>query len=67
MIHTTVLTLPEYATAMRVSEATIYRLLRGGAIPGAFKVGRAWRIPANALPDTTSTTNGQQGEGGDAN
>lgn len=42
------LTVPEAAGYLRVSVATVYRLLRRGAMPGV-KVGKSWRIPQATL------------------
>lgn len=38
------LTPDELAELLRLSPRTIYELLQTGEIPGAKKVGRAWRI-----------------------
>lgn len=45
-----VLTIEEAAGQLRVSERTIYDMVRAGKIE-AFKVGRVWRIPEEALWD----------------
>jgi excisionase family DNA binding protein len=42
------LTVAEVAATLRVSDMTIYRLITGGEIR-ALKVGRSYRIPAEAL------------------
>lgn len=42
------LTVPEAITALRLSRATIYNLIRSGEL-GSVKVGRSRRIPAQAL------------------
>ncbi|MDR1393246.1 MAG: helix-turn-helix domain-containing protein [Bifidobacteriaceae bacterium] len=42
------LTVSEVAASLRVSDMTIYRLIAAGGLP-ALKVGRSFRIPADAL------------------
>jgi excisionase family DNA binding protein len=44
------LTVAEVAETLRVSDMTIYRLIAGGEIR-ALKVGRSYRIPAEALEE----------------
>ncbi|MDR2348046.1 MAG: helix-turn-helix domain-containing protein [Bifidobacteriaceae bacterium] len=44
------LTVAEVAETLRVSDMTIYRLIAGGEIR-ALKVGRSYRIPAEALDE----------------
>ncbi|MDR1118010.1 MAG: helix-turn-helix domain-containing protein [Bifidobacteriaceae bacterium] len=44
------LTVSEVASTLRVSDMTIYRLISNGEIR-ALKVGRSYRIPADALED----------------
>jgi len=44
-----VLTVDEFATAMRVSRDSVERQCRTGKIAAA-KVGGAWRIPRSAIP-----------------
>lgn len=44
-----VLTLPEAAKYLQVHPVTLYRLLKTGRLPGAFKIGRVWRINREAL------------------
>ncbi|MDR1189847.1 MAG: helix-turn-helix domain-containing protein [Bifidobacteriaceae bacterium] len=44
------LTVSEVAARLRVSDMTIYRLITNGEIR-ALKVGRSYRIPAEALDD----------------
>ncbi len=43
-----VMTLKEVAALLRVSPATIYRLVNARQIP-AIKVGRTWRFPTQAV------------------
>lgn len=43
------LTTEEIAQALRVPEGRIRRLCRNGEIPGAFKVGKSWRVPADVF------------------
>lgn len=42
------LTVAEVAEMMRVSRMTVYRLVHGGELP-AVRVGRSFRVPADAL------------------
>jgi excisionase family DNA binding protein len=44
------LTVAEVAATLRVSDMTIYRLITNGEIR-ALKVGRSYRIPADALEE----------------
>jgi excisionase family DNA binding protein len=46
----TFLTVAEVAAAMRVSKMTVYRLVHGGELP-AIRVGRSFRVPADAVND----------------
>lgn len=43
-----VLTIIEVAEILRICSATVYRLVKCGAIPG-FKIGGAWRINKASL------------------
>lgn len=45
-----VLTVEEVSRRLRVSEATVYNLIRGGELP-AFRVGRSWRIDEGDLDE----------------
>ncbi len=45
-----VLTVEEVARRLRVSEATVYNLIRGGQLP-AFRVGRSWRVDERDLDE----------------
>jgi putative molybdopterin biosynthesis protein len=47
---TEVLTVGEIAASLKISEATVYGLVREGEIP-AFRVGRSWRIEAKDFND----------------
>ncbi|MDR3360178.1 MAG: helix-turn-helix domain-containing protein [Bifidobacteriaceae bacterium] len=47
------LTVSEVAETLRVSDMTIYRLISSGEIR-AIKVGRSYRIPAEALDEWLS-------------
>ncbi len=54
------LTVGEVSAALRVSPATIYRLIHAGKLP-AVRVGRSLRVPTEAvrkLLDTTTKDNG---------
>jgi excisionase family DNA binding protein len=44
----TFLTVAEVAAVMRVSKMTVYRLVHGGELP-AIRVGRSFRVPADAV------------------
>jgi excisionase family DNA binding protein len=46
----TFMTVAEVAAAMRVSKMTVYRLVHGGELP-AIRVGRSFRVPADAVND----------------
>lgn len=37
---------PDLAAAWRMDETELRRICARGEMPGAFKVGRCWRIPA---------------------
>ena len=43
------LTVAEFAALTRVSRDTVYRLLWRRALPGAYRVGRQWRISREAV------------------
>lgn len=45
-----ILTLKDVATYLKLSELSLYRLLRERKIP-AFKVGQQWRFQKSALDD----------------
>jgi len=45
------LTVRELASLLRISPATIYRLLKAGRIKGAFKIGNDWRFNKETLED----------------
>ena len=53
-----VLTLKEVAALLRVSPATIYRLVNARQIP-AIKVGRTWRFPTHAVRSWMSRVAGE--------
>jgi excisionase family DNA binding protein len=44
------LTVAEVAAIMRVSKMTVYRLVHSGELP-AIRVGRSFRVPAQAVHD----------------
>jgi excisionase family DNA binding protein len=44
------LTVAEVAAVMRVSKMTVYRLVHSGELP-AIRVGRSFRVPAQAVHD----------------
>ena len=45
---TSLLTVAEVASAMRVSTMTVYRLIKGGELP-AVRVGRSYRVRGTAV------------------
>ena len=49
------LTVLEVAEIMRVSKMTVYRLLHSGEMPGV-RVGRSFRVPADALEHYLATS-----------
>lgn len=49
------LTVAEVASMMRVSKMTVYRLLHNGDMPSV-RVGRSFRVPANAVHDYLQTS-----------
>ncbi len=49
------LTVHEAAKLLRVSPETIYRLVRTGGIPGAFKIKGRWRLSVEQLSRWTKT------------
>lgn len=49
------LTVVEVAEIMRVSKMTVYRLLHSGEMPGV-RVGRSFRVPADALEHYLATS-----------
>lgn len=53
--HEQVLTVEETADYLRVSDTTVYRLIKLGRLPGR-KVGGQWRILRSALEDYLNTT-----------
>ena len=49
------LTVAEVAGIMRVSKMTVYRLVHAGELP-ALRVGRSFRVPADALEHYLATS-----------
>ena len=45
-----ILTVPQAAAQLQVSERTIYEWLREGKLPGR-KIGKVWRLSAEVLND----------------
>jgi excisionase family DNA binding protein len=45
-----ILTVPQAAAQLQVSERTIYEWLRDGKLPGK-KIGKVWRMSAEVLKD----------------
>jgi len=62
----TILTVPQAAIQLQVSERTIYEWLRDGKIPGK-KIGKTWRISAEVLNDflRDTTFSGNSNSGAD--
>ena len=50
-------TVTEIADELHVHRITIYRLLKGGKLPG-FKIGRVWRFDSNEVRKWLSEKNG---------
>ena len=61
-----VLTVPQAAAQLQVSERTIYEWLRDGKIPGR-KIGKVWRMSAEVLNDFLrgTTLDGNTSSGAD--
>ena len=61
-----ILTVPQAAAQLQVSERTIYEWLRDGKIPGR-KIGKVWRMSAEVLNDFLrgTTLNGNTSSGAD--
>jgi len=49
-ISTKILTVPQAAEQLQVSERTVYEWLRDGKLPGR-KIGKVWRLSAEAIVD----------------
>ena len=46
--HNRILTVPQAAEQLQVSERTVYEWLRDGKLPGR-KIGKVWRLSAEAI------------------
>jgi excisionase family DNA binding protein len=46
-----IITIKEVAKLMRVSERTIYRMLKEGRLPCAIKFGGSWRFPKSKIEE----------------
>lgn len=46
-----VLKVKEVAKRLRISQATVLRLIETGEIRGAWRIGNQWRIPQSSLED----------------
>jgi excisionase family DNA binding protein len=44
-----VLTINEAVEFLQVHQVTLYRMLKAGRLPGAFRMGRVWRIDREGL------------------
>lgn len=53
------------ADAVGVSERTIRRMCARGAIRGAVRVGKVWRLPANAFDAASEAERSAPRSGGD--
>ncbi|MBM4467444.1 MAG: helix-turn-helix domain-containing protein [Chloroflexi bacterium] len=51
----------EVQEMLGIAQTTVYRWLTSGRLP-AVKIGRLWRIPADALEELLSTEGGQSDE-----
>jgi len=51
----------EVMELLGISQTTVYRWLESGELP-AVKIGKLWRIPADALEELLSTEGGQSAE-----
>lgn len=49
-IPSRILTVPQAAEQLQVSERTVYEWLREGKLPGR-KIGKVWRLSAEAIND----------------
>jgi excisionase family DNA binding protein len=49
-ISNKILTVPQAAEQLQVSERTVYEWLRDGKLPGR-KIGKVWRLSADAIVD----------------
>ena len=48
---TEILTIDEACELLTVGKSTIYQMLGNGAIEGAFRIGKVWKIPRKAILD----------------
>lgn len=60
--RSTFLTVAEVAAAMRLSKATVYRLMQAQEIP-AVRFGRSYRIARAAIDDYIARAGSTSGEG----
>lgn len=49
MVESVLLSIPEVARRFDVHESTVRRMLYRGELPGAFKIGRIWKVPETEL------------------
>lgn len=54
------LNVQEIAAQLRVHQRTVLREIKRGHFPGAFRVGRVWRIPASDLRAYVERRRGHQ-------
>lgn len=49
--HSRIMTVEDVAEELRISRVTVYRLLKNGEIPGAFRLNErgAWRVNSGRL------------------
>ena len=45
------LTLDDVCEILTVGKSTLYQMLSSGEIPGAFRIGKVWKIPRKAISD----------------
>ena len=45
------ITIDELSTILSIGKNNAYRLLNSGEISGAFRIGRCWKIPREAVSD----------------
>ena len=43
------ITFEDFCDQLQIGRTTAYTLLNSGKIPGAFKIGRVWKIPKDSV------------------
>ena len=46
-----ILTIEEVCDFLMVGKSTLYQILASGEMPGAFRIGKVWKIPRKAVSD----------------